>query len=48
LLFEAGFQDAVVYWEGTDPRTGEGTGDFHATRKGDADFGWIAYIVGVK
>jgi SAM-dependent methyltransferase len=48
LLLEAGFQDAVVYWEGTDEKTHEGNGEFHATRRGEADFGWIAYIVGLK
>lgn len=48
LLKEAGFQDVHVLWEGTDPKTGEGTGTYHRARKGDADLAWIAYIVGVN
>ncbi|MDT8449222.1 MAG: class I SAM-dependent methyltransferase [Wenzhouxiangellaceae bacterium] len=45
LLLEAGFSSATVYWEGTDEETGEGDGVYTATEQGDADAGWIAYIV---
>lgn len=45
LLLEAGFADATVYWEGTDEDTGEGDGIYTASERGDADAGWIAYIV---
>lgn len=46
MLGEAGF-DAQVYWEGTD-EDGDGDGVFELTTKGEADAGWIAYIVAVK
>jgi len=45
LLLEAGFASATVYWEGTDEDTGEGDGIYTPTEQGDADAGWIAYIV---
>jgi SAM-dependent methyltransferase len=45
LLLEAGFASATVYWEGTDEETGEGDGIYTASEQGDADAGWIAYIV---
>jgi cyclopropane fatty-acyl-phospholipid synthase-like methyltransferase len=46
MLGEAGF-DASVYWEGTDD-DGEGNGEFTLTDQGEADAGWIAYIVAQK
>lgn len=45
MLLEAGFSSAVVYWEGTDPETGEGDGIYTPATVGDADAGWICYIV---
>jgi SAM-dependent methyltransferase len=45
VLVEAGFRDVAVYWEGTEKRTGEGNGVFKRVTEGDADAGWIAYIV---
>lgn len=45
LLLEAGFSSADIYWEGTDEETGEGDGIYTATDQGDADAGWIAYLV---
>lgn len=45
LLLEAGFADATVYWEGTDEETGEGNGVYSPSEQGDADAGWISYIV---
>jgi SAM-dependent methyltransferase len=45
LLLEAGFSSATVYWEGTDEETGEGDGIYSPSEQGDADAGWIAYIV---
>jgi hypothetical protein len=47
LLVEVGFQEVVVYWEGT-TRQGEGNGVFRPTTKGDACEAWVAYIVGMK
>lgn len=44
LLVEAGFRNPVVYWEGTDEE-GEGNGEFKPETQGEADAGWIAYIV---
>ncbi|NKB36155.1 MAG: class I SAM-dependent methyltransferase [Gammaproteobacteria bacterium] len=46
MLREAGFK-AEVYWEGTD-EDGEGNGEFEATTTGEADAGWIAYIVATR
>lgn len=45
LLLEAGAGSATVYWEGTDEETGEGDGIYTPSEQGDADAGWIAYIV---
>lgn len=48
LLLEAGFSTATVYWEGTDEETGEGDGIYSPSEVGDADAGWICYIVAEK
>lgn len=48
LLIEAGFASATVYWEGTDEDSGEGNGIYTASERGDADAGWIAYIVACR
>jgi hypothetical protein len=45
LLLEAGFARAVVYWEGTDEDTNEGDGIYTPATQGDADPGWVCYIV---
>jgi len=47
LLAEAGFRNPTVYWEGTDDE-GEGDGVFTPETRGEADAGWIAYIVAEK
>jgi len=47
LLTEAGFRKPTVYWEGTD-EDGEGDGVFTPDERGEADAGWIAYIVAEK
>lgn len=47
MLVEAGFK-ATVYWEGTEEDTNEGDGIFTPASKGEADAGWIAYIVAEK
>ena len=47
MLTEAGFK-ATVYWEGTDEDTDEGNGIFIPATEGEADAGWIAYIVAEK
>lgn len=47
LLLEAGFRNPTVYWEGTD-EDGEGNGVFTPDEHGEADAGWIAYIVAEK
>ncbi|MBI1732567.1 MAG: class I SAM-dependent methyltransferase [Gammaproteobacteria bacterium] len=46
MLEESGFR-ATVYWEGTD-RNGEGDGNFTPAAEGEADAGWIAYVVAEK
>ena len=46
MLTEAGFK-ATVYWEQAD-EDGEGNGVFIPETEGDADAGWIAYIIAEK
>lgn len=48
ILFEAGFSDVIVYWEGTDEKTGEGNGEYSPTENGEADDAFIVYIVAEK
>jgi cyclopropane fatty-acyl-phospholipid synthase-like methyltransferase len=48
MLREAGFREVTVYWEGTDPKTDEGDGVWSVTKTGDADKGWVAYLVAEK
>jgi SAM-dependent methyltransferase len=45
LLLEADFQDVTVYWEGTDEQNNEGNGVYEPSVIGDADPGWVCYIV---
>lgn len=45
MLAEAGFSDIEVYWEGTDEEANEGNGIFEPAEVGDADPGWVCYIV---
>ncbi len=44
LLEEAGFRKVTVYWQGWD-EDGEEDGDFKPAEHGEADAGWITYIV---
>ncbi|MGD8376338.1 MAG: class I SAM-dependent methyltransferase [Acidobacteriota bacterium] len=46
LMEEAGFRDVHVLWELTDRKTNRGNGVFRKVVRGDADEGWIAYVVG--
>jgi len=48
LLLEAGYSSATIYWEGTDEESGEGDGIYSPSETGDADAGWICYIVAQK
>jgi hypothetical protein len=48
LLDEAGFSRVTVYWEGTDPKTGEGTSVYSPATVGDADPGWVCFLVAEK
>ena len=45
LLLKAGFSKVTVYWEGTDQESGEGDGVYQPAEVGDADPGWVCYIV---
>ena len=47
MLSETGFKNPTVYWEGTDEE-GEGDGVFAPDAHGEADAGWIAYLVAEK
>lgn len=48
ILDEAGFEQVDIYWEGTDEETNEGNGIYQAAETGDADPGWVCYIVARK
>lgn len=45
ILSEAGFSRVDVYWEGTDIEKNEGNGIYTPSETGDADPGWVCYIV---
>jgi len=47
MLAETGFKNPTVYWEGTD-EDGDGDGVFTPDAHGEADAGWIAYLVAEK
>ncbi len=48
ILAEAGFSRVHVYWEGTDEATNEGNGIYAVETEGEADAGWICYLVAQK
>jgi|TARA_B100001964_G_C14245248_1_gene607088 hypothetical protein len=48
LLDAAGFSRITVYWEETDPKTGEGIDVYSPATEGDADPVWICYLVAEK
>lgn len=45
ILVEAGFSQVDIYWEGTDESGEEGDGIYTPQTVGDADAGWVCYIV---
>ncbi len=45
ILYEAGFSKVDIYWEGTDEKKNEGNGIYMPSEIGDADPGWVCYIV---
>jgi SAM-dependent methyltransferase len=45
-MIDAGFKDALVYWEGT-KKDGSGNGVFSPVTSGEECDVWIAYVVGV-
>ena len=45
ILYEAGFSQVDVYWEGTDEEKNEGNGIYTPAETGDADPGWVCYVV---
>jgi len=48
VLHEAGFSEVTIYWEGTEPGTAEGNGEWAVTKTGDAAKGWVVYIAAEK
>lgn len=48
VLVEGGFDDVVVYWEGTNGKTGKGNGVFRPSQKGDDSESFIAYIAAFR
>lgn len=47
LLADAGFNDSVIYWEGTD-EDGDGDGEFSRTEEGEQCESYVAYVIGRK
>ena len=45
ILYEAGFSQVDIYWEGTDEEKNEGNGIYTPSEIGDADPGWVCYVV---
>jgi SAM-dependent methyltransferase len=45
ILLEAGYSQVDIYWEGTDKINNEGNGIYTPSKVGDADPGWVCYIV---
>jgi hypothetical protein len=45
LLAEAGFARTLVYWQGWDEDEEEGSDEYEVVEDGDADPGWVCYIV---
>ena len=45
ILYEAGFSTVDIYWEGTDEEKNEGNGIYTPSETGDADPGWVCYVV---
>jgi SAM-dependent methyltransferase len=45
ILYEAGFSQVDIYWEGTDKKNNEGNGVYMPSELGDADPGWVCYVV---
>lgn len=48
LLAEAGFSRSVVFWEGTDPETEEGSGDYEPVEEAESDPAWVCYLVAYR
>jgi hypothetical protein len=48
LLLEAGFSRVDVYWEGTDPDTGEGNDRYGKTDTAPMEASFVAYLIAVK
>ena len=48
VLAEAGFSRSTVYWQAWDEKRNEVSGEFFPTEEGEADPGWLAYIVAEK
>ena len=45
ILLEAGFSRVDIYWEGTDEEHEDGNGIYEPREVGEADAGWVCYIV---
>jgi hypothetical protein len=48
LMFDAGFANLHVLWEGTDRKTRKGNGIFRRVERGGDEKAWVAYVVGRK
>jgi hypothetical protein len=47
-MFDAGFANVHVLWEGTDRKTRKGNGIFRRVERGGTEKAWVAYVVGRK
>jgi len=45
LLAEAGYSRTLVYWQGWDDESEEASDEYEVVEDGDADPGWVCYIV---
>ena len=48
VLAEAGFRKSTVYWQAWDEKRNEVSAEFFPTEQGEAEPGWLAYIVAEK
>lgn len=48
VMIDAGFRDVVVFWQGTDTKTGDFNGVFAPATEADADPAWVALIAALK
>lgn len=48
IMIDAGFREVVVFWQGTDEKTGDFNGVFAPATEAEADPAWIAFLAALK